>query len=90
MNLIDKIWESLLNLLVLPSAVDFDSAATDDLVNGAEQFSLFLQFFQLFISDVCFHLGLQEDIIDLVVFSSSSSPVGQVVAALDAGEGDSS
>lgn len=71
------------NQFVLPCRVHLHSAACDDLVHWAKVLNLLLEFGQFALRDVGLKLRFDEDIIDLVVLSSSLGPVAQVVVALD-------
>ena len=75
---------------MLPCRVYLHSAACDDLVDGAEVLHLLLELGQLTLRNVGLELRLEEDIVDLVVLSSSSRPVAQVVVALDPRKDDAS
>ncbi len=73
---------------MLPTRVHLHSTTCDHLVDRAQILHLHFQLLQLCRCGTGLHLRLQEDFIDLIVLSSSSRPVAEVITALDSGEDD--
>jgi hypothetical protein len=75
-------------LLMLPGRIHLYSTSSDHLIHWAEVLHLLLQFSEFTFRNISLNFRLEEDIIDLVVLSSTFSPMAQVIVALNPREDD--